>query len=176
MNKLITTMSIIVLCGFFTTSISTAEAAQRSSKHHGKTKAHSHRVSHSRHHYSRHHSRSSHVIAQHNDGKHGTASWYGSRFQGKKTANGERYDMYALTAAHNTLPLSSYVEVTNLKNQRRVVVRINDRGPFHGNRVMDLSYAAAKELGIQKSGTAAVKIRPLFENQALSQSNNDQPG
>jgi rare lipoprotein A len=69
--------------------------------------------------------------------------------------------MYAMTAAHRTLPLSSYAEVTNLKNNRSVIVRINDRGPYHGNRVMDLSYAAAKELGIQQKGTGSVKITPL---------------
>lgn len=72
--------------------------------------------------------------------------------------------MYAMTAAHRTLPLSSYVEVTNLKNHRSVIVRINDRGPYHSNRVMDLSYAAAKELGI--SGTASIEITPVGINQA----------
>ena len=80
-------------------------------------------------------------------------------FHGKKTANGERFNMYAMTAAHRTLPLSSYAEVTNLKNHRSVIVRINDRGPYHGKRAMDLSYAAAKELGI--NGTGSVQIKPL---------------
>ena len=75
-----------------------------------------------------------------------------------------------MTAAHRTLPLSSYVEVTNLKNNRSVIVRINDRGPYHGNRVLDLSYAAAKELGIHKKGTGAVKITPLVFNQTLFES------
>jgi len=87
------------------------------------------------------------------------ASWYGPRFHGKKTANGERFNMYAMTAAHKTLPLSSYAEVTNLKNHRSIVVRINDRGPYHGKRAIDLSYAAAKELGI--SGLGSVQITPL---------------
>ena len=87
------------------------------------------------------------------------ASWYGPRFHGKKTANGERFNMYAMTAAHKTLPLSSYAEVTNLKNHRSIVVRINDRGPYHGKRAIDLSYAAAKELGI--SGLGLVQITPL---------------
>ena len=87
------------------------------------------------------------------------ASWYGPRFHGKKTANGERYNMFAMTAAHKTLPLSSYAEVTNLKNHRSIVVRINDRGPYHGKRAIDLSYAAAKELDI--SGLGSVQITPL---------------
>jgi rare lipoprotein A len=150
MNKLITAMLSIVLCGFFSNPISTAEAAKRGGPkhHHNKTAS-----KHHRHHYTRHH-----------NGKQGMASWYGPQFQGKKTANGERFDMYAMTAAHNSLPLSSYAEVTNLRNKRTVIVRINDRGPFHGNRVMDLSYAAAKELGIQKSGMAEIKITPLAMN------------
>ncbi len=167
MNKLISAISIIVLCGFFTNSISTAEAAQRSgSKHHTKTKTH----------HSRHSSRLSQATVKHRKGRKGKASWYGPKFHGKKTATGERYNMYAMTAAHKTLPLSSYAEVTNLKNHRTVIVRINDRGPYYGNRVMDLSYAAAKELGIQKAGTGSVEIKPLSENQALSQLQSDQPG
>ena len=91
----------------------------------------------------------------------GKASWYGSGFHGKKTANGERFDMNTLTAAHRTLPISSRVRVTNLANGKSVVVRINDRGPYHGNRVMDLSKAAAQELGFIRTGTAQVKIEPL---------------
>lgn len=170
MNKLISAISIIVLCGFFTSSISTAEASQRSGSKHHHAKAKTHR------HHSRHRSGFLHAIAQHSDGRQGKASWYGRKFHGKKTATGERYNMYAMTAAHKTLPLSSYVEVTNLKNNRSVIVRINDRGPFHGNRVMDLSYAAAKELGIQRAGTGSVQIRPLNENPILSQLHSDQPG
>lgn len=101
--------------------------------------------------------------------KQGTASWYGPNFHGKKTASGEIYDMYAMTAAHNTLPISSYARVTNLENNRSVVVRINDRGPFHGNRVMDLSYSAAKKLGIDQTGTGSVEIKAIASNQALEQ-------
>ncbi|MDD5114432.1 MAG: septal ring lytic transglycosylase RlpA family protein [Methylobacter sp.] len=99
----------------------------------------------------------------------GTASWYGPQFHGKKTASGEIYDMYAMTAAHNSLPISSYAKVTNLKNKRSVIVRINDRGPFHGDRVMDLSYSAAKKLGIDQAGTGAVEIKAIAPKQALAQ-------
>ena len=91
----------------------------------------------------------------------GMASWYGAKFHGRKTSNGEVYDMYAMTAAHKTLPIPSYVRVTNLKNQRSVVVRINDRGPFHENRIIDLSYTAAVKLGIQKMGTGFVEVTAL---------------
>lgn len=89
----------------------------------------------------------------------GNASWYGPGFHGKKTANGERYNMYAMTAAHKTLPLGTKVIVTNLRNKRQVTVRINDRGPFHGNRIIDLSKKAARKLGIIKSGFAPVHIK-----------------
>jgi rare lipoprotein A len=88
----------------------------------------------------------------------GKASWYGKRFHGKKTASGERYDMYAMTAAHPTLPLPSYVRVTNLNNDRTAIVRVNDRGPFARDRIIDLSYAAANKLDIIKHGTAKVEI------------------
>ena len=91
----------------------------------------------------------------------GIASWYGKKFHGRKTSNGEVYDMYAMTAAHKTLPIPSYVRVTHLKNQRSVVLRINDRGPFHQNRIIDLSYAAAVKLGIQQSGTGVVEVVTL---------------
>ncbi len=104
--------------------------------------------------------------------KQGIASWYGSEFHGKKTASGEIYDMYAMTAAHKTLPIPSYARVTNLENQRSVIVRINDRGPFHGNRVMDLSYAAAKKLDLQQAGTGAVEIKAIAPEQALAQLQN----
>jgi len=93
--------------------------------------------------------------------KKGMASWYGTKFHGKKTANGEIYNMYAMTAAHKTLPIPSYVQVTNLKNNRQVIVRINDRGPFHQNRLIDLSYAAATKLGIDKTGTGWVEVKAL---------------
>lgn len=91
----------------------------------------------------------------------GLASWYGKKFHGRKTSSGERYDMYAMTAAHKTLPLPSYVQVTNMENGRTAVVRVNDRGPFHGPRVIDLSYSAAKKLGVIQKGTAMVEVRTL---------------
>lgn len=91
----------------------------------------------------------------------GIASWYGKDFHGKKTSNGEIYDMYAMTAAHKTLPLGTFVEVFNLENNRRLEVRINDRGPFVRGRIIDLSYAAARELGLVGPGTAKVEIVAL---------------
>ncbi len=89
----------------------------------------------------------------------GVASWYGKKFHGHRTSSGETYDMYAMTAAHKQLPLPAYVRVTNLENRRSVVVRVNDRGPFHANRIIDLSYAAAKKLGISAKGTGMVEVR-----------------
>ncbi len=91
----------------------------------------------------------------------GIASWYGRDFHGKKTSNGERYDMYAMTAAHKTLPLGTYVRVVNLENHRQVDVRINDRGPFVRGRIIDLSYAAASKLGLVGPGTAEVEVVAL---------------
>jgi rare lipoprotein A len=91
----------------------------------------------------------------------GLASWYGEDFHGKKTANGEIYDMYAITAAHKTLPFNTYVRVKNLKNSHKLDVRINDRGPFVRGRIIDLSYTAAKKLGIVGPGTAPVEIVAL---------------
>ncbi|HDY85017.1 hypothetical protein LCGC14_0644360 [marine sediment metagenome] len=91
----------------------------------------------------------------------GIASWYGSKFHGRRTSSGEPYDMYAMTAAHKTLPLPSYVEVTNLSNGRKVIVKVNDRGPFHDNRLIDLSYSAAQKLGIVGHGTGMVEIRAI---------------
>lgn len=91
----------------------------------------------------------------------GTASWYGTKFHGRLTSTREPYDMYAFTAAHKTLPLPSYARVTHLGNGRSVVVRINDRGPFVGNRIIDLSYAAAVKIGMHLSGTAPVEVRVL---------------
>jgi rare lipoprotein A len=88
----------------------------------------------------------------------GKASWYGRIFQHKQTASGEPYDMYQFTAAHRTLPLGSWVQVTNLKNDRSVVVRINDRGPVLKNRIIDLSYSAAKMLGMGKTGVDPVRL------------------
>lgn len=91
----------------------------------------------------------------------GVASWYGKKFHGRKTSNGETYDMYAMSAAHKRLPIPTYLEVTNLENGKRVVVRVNDRGPFHDNRIVDLSYAAASRIGMLGKGTALVEIRAI---------------
>ena len=92
----------------------------------------------------------------------GKASWYGNQFHGRKTASGERYDMNALTAAHRTLPIPSYARVTNTKNGKSVIVRVNDRGPFHGSRVMDVSKAAAQKLGFISQGTTHIKIEQVL--------------
>lgn len=91
----------------------------------------------------------------------GEASWYGTKFHGRRTSSGEPYDMYAMTAAHKRLPLPTYVEVTHLGNGRKVIVKVNDRGPFHEGRIIDLSYAAARKLGIAGSGTGPVEIRTI---------------
>ena len=91
----------------------------------------------------------------------GVASWYGPKFHGNVTASGERFDMYALTAAHRTLPIPTDVEVTNLRNGRSIVVRINDRGPFVDRRIIDLSYAAGKALGLVGAGTGLVEVRAI---------------
>jgi len=91
----------------------------------------------------------------------GVASWYGRRFHGKKTASGEKYDMYAMTAAHPTLPIPSYARVTALNSGKSVVVRINDRGPFHSSRIIDLSYTAAYKLGYLGRGSARVRVESL---------------
>lgn len=91
----------------------------------------------------------------------GIASWYGTKFHGRRTSSGETYDMYAMTAAHKTLPLPTYARVTNKRNGRSIIVRINDRGPFHKNRIIDLSYAAATKLGIVTRGTGLVEVRAI---------------
>jgi rare lipoprotein A len=96
----------------------------------------------------------------------GRASWYGNDFHGRRTADGERFDMNAFTAAHRTLPLASYVRVTNQDNGKSVIVKINDRGPFTHNRVLDLSYAAAKVIGLVRAGIARVKIQGLSAQEA----------
>jgi len=98
----------------------------------------------------------------------GIASWYGKKFHGRRTSSGEKYDMYAMTAAHKTLPLPSYVEVTNLKNGKKIIVKVNDRGPFHGNRLIDLSYSAATQLGIIGQGTGMVEIRAISNGQVAA--------
>jgi len=125
----------------------------------------------------------------------GFASWYGKKYHGRKTSSGEVYDMYKMTAAHPTLPLPSYVKVTNAVNQRSVVVRVNDRGPFIGNRIIDLSYVAAQKLGVVSAGTGRVIVEtissstdfslkaeskpnsqsPSQNNQLLSQNNRNSP-
>jgi peptidoglycan lytic transglycosylase len=98
----------------------------------------------------------------------GTASYYGNKFHGHLTSNGEIYNMYSMSAAHKSLPLPSYVKVTNVTNNKSVVVRVNDRGPFHDNRVIDLSYSAAYKLDMLKTGTAPVKITALTVKQATT--------
>lgn len=96
----------------------------------------------------------------------GYASWYGQKFHGHLTSNGETYNMFAMSAAHKTLPLPSYVRVTNLENNKQAIVRVNDRGPFHDNRIIDLSYAAAVKLGYHSKGTAKVKLEVIhFDEQ-----------
>ena len=96
----------------------------------------------------------------------GIASWYGRRYHGRKTTSGEPYDMYAMTAAHPTLPIPSYVRVTHARNGKSVVVRVNDRGPFHPGRVIDLSYAAANRLGIVADGSGEVEVDAIVPGQA----------
>ncbi len=91
----------------------------------------------------------------------GVASWYGTKFHGRRTSSGEAYDMYAMTAAHKTLPIPTYAEITNLDNGKRIVVKINDRGPFVKNRLIDLSYVAARKLGITARGTGRVEVRTI---------------
>ena len=91
----------------------------------------------------------------------GTASWYGTKFHGLQTANGETYDLYGMTAAHKTLPLPSYVKVTNLENGRSVTLRVNDRGPFYSDRIIDLSFAAAQKLGYAEKGVARVSVEGI---------------
>ena len=91
----------------------------------------------------------------------GVASWYGGFFHGRRTSSGDVYDMYQMTAAHTTLPLPTYVKVTNIENGRTVVLRVNDRGPFVGGRIIDLSYVAARKLGIVEKGTALVDVEAL---------------
>ena len=106
----------------------------------------------------------------------GTASWYGRKFHGRRTSNGETYDMYLPTAAHKSLPLPAYVRVTNKKNGRSIVLRVNDRGPFHGKRIIDVSYAAAQALGFVHHGTAPVLVealQPETEVHVTATENND---
>ncbi|WP_423823368.1 septal ring lytic transglycosylase RlpA family protein [Salinisphaera sp. SPP-AMP-43] len=108
----------------------------------------------------------------------GRASWYGRQFDGGRTSSGEPYNMFAMTAAHKRLPIPSWVQVTNLDNHRQVVVKVNDRGPFHKGRIIDLSYVAARRLGIVGAGSAPVRIRtvtPGSVDQAKPPAANDPP-
>ncbi|HEY8038100.1 MAG TPA: septal ring lytic transglycosylase RlpA family protein [Methylobacter sp.] len=146
MNKIMLAVPVFFICSYF---VNTAEASGHRQVH----KASKSSVA------------KAHKTKHHSDNHRSMASWYGPEFHGKKTASGQTYNMYAMTAAHKSLPLLSYAKVTNLKNHRSVIVRINDRGSFHGKRDMDLSYAAAKELGIQ--GLGSVEITPLSQNDAL---------
>ena len=99
----------------------------------------------------------------------GLASWYGRKFHGKRTSSGEPYDMFKLTAAHRSLPIPTYVRVTNLENGRQTLVRVNDRGPFHEDRILDLSYAAAVKLGFAEKGTARIRVEALDNGGGLAQ-------
>jgi len=103
----------------------------------------------------------------------GISSWYGRKFHGRKTSNGETYNMYAMTAAHKTLPMNTWVSVQNLKNNRKIVVRINDRGPFVSGRIIDLSYTGAKRLEIVGSGTAKVRVTALGRATSYSKKTKD---
>jgi rare lipoprotein A len=100
----------------------------------------------------------------------GIGSWYGLKFHGELTSNGEVYNMYSMSAAHKTLPLPSYLKVTNLENQRTVMVRVNDRGPFHEGRIIDLSYAAAKKLDYHNNGTARLLLESIVVPKQISKS------
>jgi rare lipoprotein A len=100
----------------------------------------------------------------------GIASWYGRKFHGKLTSSGERYDMYAMTAAHTILPIPSYARVTNLANGRSIIVRVNDRGPFHADRIIDLSYAAAYKLGYVTAGSAKVEVEAILPGKSAAAS------
>lgn len=101
------------------------------------------------------------LASSHGYRRRGIASWYGSKFHGRRTSSGELFDMYLATAAHRSLPLPTYAQVTNLDNGRKVVVKINDRGPFHDGRLIDLSYGAAVRLAMAASGTARVEVRAI---------------
>jgi peptidoglycan lytic transglycosylase len=103
----------------------------------------------------------------------GIASWYGTKFHGRRTSSGETYDMYAMTAAHKNLPLPTYVKVTNLNNGKHIIVKVNDRGPFHENRIIDLSYTAAIKLDIVKKGTGLVEVRALQPGESVPVSSDE---
>jgi rare lipoprotein A len=105
----------------------------------------------------------------------GTASWYGTKFHRVRTSSGERYNMLGMTAAHKTLPLPTYVQVTNLANNKKVIVKVNDRGPFEGDRLIDLSYVAAKKLGMLGHGTAFVDVKAIDPDEYRRQILTDKP-
>lgn len=107
---------------------------------------------------------------------YGDASWYGPRFHGRRTSNGERFDKHELTAAHRTLPFNTKVLVTNLRNNKQVIVRINDRGPFIDNRIIDLSEEAAEKIDARRQGISYIKLQilnPLLESQILNSQDSD---
>ncbi len=117
-----------------------------------------------------------HVLDRSKDyDQRGIASWYGQKFNGRKTSSGEIYSICEFTAAHKTLPLPSYVRVTNTRNGQSVVVRVNDRGPFHEGRIIDLSYVAAKRIGLDKTGTAPVRVELVRANESSESNFNDRP-
>jgi peptidoglycan lytic transglycosylase len=103
----------------------------------------------------------------------GIASWYGTKFHGRRTSSGETYDMYAMTAAHKNLPLPTYVKVTNLNNGKHIIVKVNDRGPFHENRIIDLSYTAAIKLDIVNKGTGLVEVRAIQPGEVIPASRDE---
>lgn len=105
----------------------------------------------------------------------GFASWYGEKFHGHKTSNGEIYDMFQLSAAHKSMPIPGFLRVTNLENNRSIVVRVNDRGPFHSERIVDLSYAAAYMLGFDKQGTAMVQVEAIVPTVAATRESSPSP-
>jgi rare lipoprotein A len=107
----------------------------------------------------------------------GTATWYGKKFHGQKTSSGELYDMYKITAAHPTLPIPSYARVTNLENGKQIIVRVNDRGPFHSTRIIDLSYTAALKLGYVDSGSGQMEVERLLpaDIEKMAENRNNQP-
>ena len=96
----------------------------------------------------------------------GKASWYGPGFHGRKSANGERFNMYSMTAAHPSLPLQSWVLVRNVRNNKTALLKVTDRGPFRSKRILDVSYAAAKQLGFVRNGTAQVELRSVSQDEA----------
>lgn len=108
------------------------------------------------------------MASSYNYKEDGYGSWYGTKFHGRNTSNGERYSLYEMTAAHKTLPIPCYVKVTNLENGLTAVVRVNDRGPFHEERIIDLSYAAATKLGYAAKGTARLRVEIINTDQAIN--------